>query len=184
MVGYVVEVDAARVAYRERMLNQLRVVVTKEGTCVRILHPTQFLSDLQGIGRDPAIHAIGVADRFHRLFISLRRCDFPFGFGIGESSGEHSPVIILRGQEHEFGHGKFLRIVSFVHVKTRLMSAGFRFSDAANHYAPFRFRSSSTMRAFSTSTSASISARPSALPCSLPRSMPCSIPCFIASAFS
>ena len=102
---YVVEVDAARVAYRERMLYQFGVVVTVEWPCVRVLHPAELIGDIQHFGRDPAIDAVGVLDRFHRLLVGLRGRDFPLGFGVGKAGGEHSPVVVLRGQEHKFGHG-------------------------------------------------------------------------------
>ena len=71
MVGYVVEVDAARVGYGERVSDEFVVVVAVEGAGVGVVEPLEFLGDSQGGGRHPSAGGVGVAYGVEGFFVGL-----------------------------------------------------------------------------------------------------------------
>ena len=104
MVGYVVEVYAARVCDGQRVFGQFPVVVSEEGASVRIVQPGEFFSDGERVGRYPAERGVGVAYCLYGVFVGFGRCDIVFGEVVREADGECVPEVVLRGHEYKFWH--------------------------------------------------------------------------------
>jgi hypothetical protein len=98
----VVAVDLPEIGDRDRMSDQLRVVIARGRCRLRCLQPTQLLCFAQQVGRDRAKSRIGMGDYSGRMRVVIGDDDLHLGQRGGEGGAPLPRLVGLRRQHHEF----------------------------------------------------------------------------------
>ena len=99
----VIVVDLAEVGDRDRMGDQLGIVIAGRRRRLRRLQPTQPLGLAQQVGRDHAEGGIGMADHLRGVRVILGYDDLEFRQRGGKARAPFARPFGLRRQHYEFG---------------------------------------------------------------------------------